>query len=275
MSWNSEWRLSTGSDRRAYTCLDPLQSEESRWFTPTRPSRMLGHLVRGAVVVAVIVPSCNTQAITVNYRIVDDYRFSWSERRMIQSIADTAIRDVRALLPTLPEDLVLDVRASDDVIPELGYTGSPVGRTVYWRVDPHRQEGVRAIADRYLRTFLFFACYQLLREQSLDHTSLMDFVVSRGLETVFGRDLGGTAEPWAEYPPEVQEWVIELQGVPDTAPRDHWMNRHPDGRRWIGSKAGVYLVDRAIAASGHSVMELMSASTEDVLQAAGSRMGPE
>ena len=53
-------------------------------------------------------------------------------QRTIQAIADTATRDAKQLLPTLPDDLVLDVRAEDDVIEELGYTGTTGGHTAYW-----------------------------------------------------------------------------------------------------------------------------------------------
>ena len=199
---------------------------------------------------------------------VDDYRFSWTERRTIQAIADTATRDAKQLLPTLPDDLVLDVRAEDDVIEELGYRGTPGGHTAYWLVDPSRSEGVVAIADEHLRSFIFFACYRVVREQTVKPVSLMDFVISGALETAFVRDSAGGLEPWADYPTEVANWVAELRSVQETEPLAHWMRRHPDGRRWIGLKAGTYLVDRAMRASGQSAAELVSASTEEVLSLA-------
>ena len=104
-----------------------------------------------------------------------------------------------------------------------------------------------------------------MRDQAVEQKSLMDFVVSRGLETAFARDVGGAVYPWAAYPPDVAGWVIELQALPENAPLGDWMRRHPDGRRWIGVKAGTYLVDRAVRASGKTATELVSTSTEDVL----------
>jgi uncharacterized protein YjaZ len=98
--------------------------------------------------------------------------------------------------------------------------------------------------------------------------SLMDRVISEGMATAFERDFAGATYPWGQYPDDVAAWVTELMALPKDAPRDHWMSRHPDGRRWIGYKAGTYLVDRAIKASGKSAAELVSASTEDVIRMA-------
>ena len=56
-----------------------------------------------------------------------------------------------------------------------------------------------------------------------------------------------------EYPDGVSGWVTDLLALPDLDPftpagqaqRRNWMSRHPDGRRWIGYRAGTYLVDCA------------------------------
>jgi hypothetical protein len=43
------------------------------------------------------------------------------------------------------------------------------------------------------------------------------------------------------------------------------MNRHPDGRRWIGYKVGTSLADRARQASGLSLAELATVPTEQIV----------
>ena len=233
---------------------------------------MLTSLGRVAVVFALLLPSCDQHAVRVDFRIVNDYRFSWTERRTIETLADSAIADARTLLPTLPAEVVLDVRASDDVIAGLGFTGGPAGDTIYWLVDPSHGEGVSAIAGLHLRQFVFLASYQLVRERLVSQSSsLMDLIVSRGLETAFARDFAGARYPWADYPPNVEDWVAELQSVVESEPSEHWMRRHPDGRRWIGVKAGTYLADRAMEKLGKSSLDLVSASTEEMLLAAGYR----
>jgi uncharacterized protein YjaZ len=47
------------------------------------------------------------------------------------------------------------------------------------------------------------------------------------------------------------------------------MFQHPDGRRWIGYRAGTLIVDRAIAASGASSAALVRVPTADILALAG------
>jgi hypothetical protein len=47
------------------------------------------------------------------------------------------------------------------------------------------------------------------------------------------------------------------------------MFQHPDGRRWIGYRAGTYIADRAIAASSRSAAELVQTPTGEILSLAG------
>jgi hypothetical protein len=97
----------------------------------------------------------------------------------------------------------------------------------------------------------------------------MDRVVSEGLATVLERDFGGGRPPWGEYPADVDQWVQELLKLPDSEPSNHWMFRHPDGRRWTGYRAGTYIADRAVAASGRSAAELVITPIDEILRFAG------
>jgi uncharacterized protein YjaZ len=92
-------------------------------------------------------------------------------------------------------------------------------------------------------------------------TSFMDGVVSEGLATAFERDAGGRLPPWGQYPQEASAWVAELLQLPLTAPYERWMFQHPDGRRRIGYRAGTYIADQAIAASGSSAADLVLVPT--------------
>jgi hypothetical protein len=100
----------------------------------------------------------------------------------------------------------------------------------------------------------------------------MDHVISTGLAVAFERDFGGRTYPWAEYPPNVEEWVKELEALPSSVERNPWLFRHPDGRRWVGIRAGTYLADRAMGASGKSAAELVLTPTADVLRMAAEDM---
>jgi len=93
-----------------------------------------------AVSAALIVASSACEPRVVDVQLVADGRaLSRDERRAIQDIADSALRDVRTLLPTLPKKLTLVVQPGKDVIPETGETATAVPpASVYWIVDPAR-----------------------------------------------------------------------------------------------------------------------------------------
>jgi len=97
----------------------------------------------------------------------------------------------------------------------------------------------------------------------------MDGPVCEGLASAFERDAAGRRAPWAEYPPDVEAWVHELMALPRTARYAKWMFRHPDGRRWIGYRAGTHIADRAIKASGLSAAQLVNVTTAEILKLAG------
>ena len=183
--------------------------------------------------------SCErTRAITVEFYIEDGYRFSQTERDTIQTIADAAVAEVRRLLPTMPKELIVKVYPGL-AIPETGETGSTASTNrVFWIVDPHRAGGVVGTAKRELRGTLFHELHHLVRSQAEQPVTLMQRVIAEGSATVFERDLAGMPAPWGEYPPNVLDWVKELRALPGDAQTRHWMSRHPDGRRWIGYKAG-------------------------------------
>jgi hypothetical protein len=49
--------------------------------------------------------------------------------------------------------------------------------------------------------------------------------------------------------------------LPDDSPRDVWLFEHPDGRRWIGMRAGTFLVDCAMKATGQTSADLVRTPT--------------
>jgi hypothetical protein len=211
------------------------------------------------------------RAITVEYPSQDGHVFSTDERQTIQRIADQTEREVRRILPKLPQEIVLEVRAGTDVISETGDNGVALdpGR-IGWMVDATRAEGVKAIAERHLRAALFHEMHHLVRgwtvkDGRVPGDTVMDAAISEGLATAFARDFANARDPWSEYPKEVASWAEEVMTLPKDAAYDEWMFKHPDGRRWIGYKVGVYVVDQAIAASGRSAADLATTSAEQIV----------
>lgn len=215
--------------------------------------------------------ACERHEIDVDFSDEGHSRsFSWSERRAIQKSADAAVREVRPLLPGLPQRLTLRARLDGDVIPETGETASAVPPAqIIWSVDPQRD--VLSVIRGQLRPTLFHELHHLARDATGSGRTLMDMVVTEGMATAFERDFANVQPPWGTPPPEVMDWTRELLAQPESAKRDHWLIRHPDGRRWIGMRVGTFVVDRATKASGRSPAELVSTSTEEILRLANVR----
>lgn len=214
--------------------------------------------------------------IVVIFLNTEEYIFTQAERNCIQAVSEAAEQRVREWLPQLTTKIELVVEVGTTVIPETGETGRTFGRKqqVTWTVDPFRAEGVMAIASAHLRSTLIHELNHVVRTQGkskaeLWQRQLLDYVVSEGLATAFARDVCGRLPRWGKYPDNVHNWVEELLVLPLDTPRQKWMFRHPDGRRWIGYKVGTYLIDRAIAASGLPFSVLTEMSTSEIVKLAG------
>lgn len=224
-------------------------------------------LVRPLIAVCTIAAFAACGAHSVKTEFYGTYEFSNAERSLIQRIADETAVEVRRHLPSLADPLALRVRSGKDVIPEIGAGASVIPPDwVVWTVDVDRPEGVSAIAREHLRGTLFHEFHHLVRGST--RSELVDHVVTEGLATAFERDFAGVARPWAVYPDNVSEWLNELLSQPSTAKRDEWLYRHPDGRRWVGMRAGTYLVDEAMKNTGKTSADLVSTSAADLLRMA-------
>jgi len=215
----------------------------------------------------VLAAGCGSPDLTIGY--YGKYEFSRAERRTIQRIADKAASDARVHLPDLPKKLTLRVESGSDVVPETGAGGTAIPPDwVRWMVDATRPEGVTAIANTGLRAVLFHEFHHLVRGTKGVPENLMDHVIFEGMATAFERDFGGAQPLMGSYPANVPEWVAELMALGPEAEQREWLFKHPDGRRWIGFKAGTYLVDQAMKQSGRNSADLVLIGTTDVLQLA-------
>ena len=215
------------------------------------------------------VPSCARDRTDVFFYIHDGYTFSLAEQRAIRTVAEAAARDVRLLLPGLPSHLIVRVNPGRKVIDEIGSSSDHTApNIVYWMVDPSRPGGASGAAHAHLRAALFFHFHRLVRLKYQRDITLMDHVISLGMATAFERDGAGRTYPWGQYPDDVGAWVTELMAQPPTENPNRWIFRHADGRRWVGIRAGTYLVDKATAASEKSAAELVAIPSAEVIRLA-------
>ncbi|NQY58328.1 MAG: hypothetical protein HRT86_17930 [Ilumatobacteraceae bacterium] len=192
---------------------------------------------------------------------------------LIGKIAAATDEEVRRHLPDLAERIVLRVWDGDDVIPETGEMGISIAAgEIAWIINADDARGTTAIARAQLRPTLFHELHHQVRgwtqHRSAVGDGLLDAVVSEGLATAFERDAASSTPLWGDYPAEVVDWYEEVRALPDDADFMQWMIVHDDGRRWIGYRAGTYIVDRAINTSGMSAAQLATTPTTDILQLA-------
>ncbi len=198
-----------------------------------------------------------------------------SARMLAETISRDVANELRQLLPDLPADITLTYSFGTGVIPGLGFGATALDpRTISFVVAPAPTHAVERILQTYLRPTLFHECHHLVRgwvrHGGMRQRHFIDGVICEGLAVAFERDAGGHATSWSDYPEQrVRGWVDELLALPRFANYRHWMFRHPDGRQWIGYKAGTYIADLAIARSGRDAAELVSVPTEHILELAG------
>jgi hypothetical protein len=213
--------------------------------------------------------------IDVTFVTTDRRTLERDEQAAIEEIAVRAISEAAKLLPGLPDRIELEVVSGSAVIPGFGSGGmAPAPGKIQWTVDPDIASGPIEIAGAELRTTMFHESHHLARGWTVSGGTagfrMIDAAVAEGMATAFERDAGGGDPPWGNYPPdEAAGWVEELLAVKN-GPQAYgtWMFSHPDGRRWIGYRAGTYLTDRAMAACGCSAADLASRSTDEVLELA-------
>ena len=215
------------------------------------------------------------QALAVEFAESVDASLTSDDRAYVTSIAEAAYREVLGFLPELGS-VTLTVSFGQDVIPETGEVGAALAPgQVLWVVDPAHPGGVRGTAAARLRGTLFHELHHIARGYvmtgSASPITLLDSVVSEGLATAFARDSADDHAPWSDYPSSADDWARELLALSPGASYQEWMFDHPDGRRWIGYRAGTYVADQAMAASGLSAAELTGTSTDRVLRLAGLR----
>lgn len=195
-------------------------------------------------------------------------------RALIAQICRSTDAELRWLLPKLPSDVTLMCSFGEQVIPEFGYGASALDKhTITFVIAPSTADEVEQIIKEHLRHVLFHEGHHLVRgwvrRGGMRRGSFIDGVICEGLASTFERDAAGHTAPWCDYPEAVRAWVDELLALPVDADYQRWMFRHPDGRRWIGYKAGTYIVDRAFERTGLDAARLVSTPSRQILELAG------
>ena len=192
------------------------------------------------------------------------------KKEEVKKVARAAAKEVSGLISLLPSYVNLVVYPSDpsNVIPEtgdMGMTYSDEYASVYFdHTIPYGK-------DKLLQGIRTTTFHELVHAASFSHDpwqpSVLYGVVTEGLATVFERDYADSKPLWGKYEDEqtMRMWLSELKELPDTGEKNHdYFISHPDGRKWIVYKTGVWVIDRLLT-SGEDLFELMKLGHEDLL----------
>jgi len=203
-------------------------------------------------------------------------RFSDDEKHLIKDMIQCAEKEVRVLLPTLPEEIEVTAIIVDrniDVVGGVSGRADAPGVVLieFSRVFPG---GISAAAQSALNLTIFHEFHHLNRGWTIQENKFGPGIpiaaVNEGLAAVFAEEYtGGYFEEAYSYPENAAEWLQEILALPVDADYSTWMmGEHPDGRNSIGYRVGRFIVHQAIKNSGQSVLELGHLAPEEILKLA-------
>ncbi|MFN1834257.1 DUF2268 domain-containing putative Zn-dependent protease [Balneola sp. MJW-20] len=201
------------------------------------------------------------------------------ERDLIKGIIEETAHKSEKLFNRFPDSIKVEVSIIDrDLSTVHGVTGramthDPAGHVIVEISEIHTG-GIAGAVDAGLRAVLFHEFHHLSRGWSITQNEFgrgIDIAaVNEGLAVVFAEEYSGVKSEGNAYPKEVEEWVQEILELPEDAEYSTWVSGiHPDGRAYIGYRAGNYLIRKAMNKSGMSILELSVLNPEEIIEMAG------
>lgn len=185
----------------------------------------------------------------------------------IKSYIEATANDVVKVLPDVSKHLNIIVLPNlSHVTEEMKVGGSAYAPELMdLTFDPSLPLGLDKFKE-YTKDTLYHEINHTVRYyyEPMSRSSELFWVISEGLGVVFERDYGKANHDWKKYVDDetMQEWYEKFKQADNPG-----FNR-PEG--WIGwaYKTGAWLVDRAVANSGKTVVELTKIPTKDIIELA-------
>lgn len=211
---------------------------------------------------------------TINFSS-EAYTFTQDEKALITQIIEKSETGVRALFPSLTEDITVNVVAIDR---NLDIVGGVTGRAdapgvIEVMVSTATEGGVSASARQALTSTLYHELHHLVRGWTITDNKYGPMhgipiaTINEGLASVFAETY--TDEYFAkayDYPEQAAQWLDEIMQLPMDANYNHWVSGfHPDGRSVIGYRLGRYVVHEAIRKTGKDILEVSEMTPEAIL----------
>lgn len=199
--------------------------------------------------------------------------FTMDEKARIEEVVVGVEAHARALLSELPPHIRVVVARVDRDLSSVGGVSGRADAPGEVLIEISRQLEGEAAAASGLRNALFHELHHQARGWTIRDNrfgpGIAVAAVNEGLAEVFAEEQTGRVLAANEYPDDVGEWAREILALPSDADYGEWMFAHPDGREAIGYRTGRYLVHRAMANSGNTVLELSQLSPPEIIELAG------
>jgi len=209
----------------------------------------------------------------------DANAFTPSQKELIREVVLESEKEIRTLLPTLPDSINVSLEIVDW---DLDVVGGVTGRTetntppvVFIQISEKFPGGVTKATQTALKHTIFHEFHHLSRGWAIQDNvygpGISIAAINEGLAVVFSEEYTGETME-ADTPPEAaiaEQWVEEIRSLPINANYQHWMFQHPDGRLAVGYRTGNYLIRKAMAKSGKSVLELSELTPDEIYKMAG------
>ena len=208
----------------------------------------------------------------------DKFKFKEEEKQLIDSIIVQSEKEIRTLLPSLPNDIKVIVTIIDRNIDVVGgISGRADAHTpgeLLIEVSNEFPDGIAAAVKTSLSSALYHELHHISRGWTIRDNKFGAGIpiaaVNEGLAVVFSELYTGVIHEGNSYPKDVDKWAEEIMALPKDASYYQWvMGEHPDGRTSIGYRTGNYIIRQAIANSGKNILELSKLTPDEILNLAG------
>ena len=208
----------------------------------------------------------------------DSLKFTESQKVFISKVISNSEEEVRKLLPKLPDSIKVIVEAVDwDLDIVKGVTGRAETNSpplVLVQISHHYKGGVIDSVYQGIKSTIFHELHHLSRGWAIQDNKfsygIPNAMVNEGLAVAFTEIYTGNINEVESYTDEADNWVKEILALPLDASYSEWMmGEHPDGRTYIGYRAGNFLARQAMKNSGKSILELSNLMPNEIIKLAG------
>lgn len=205
-------------------------------------------------------------------------KFTESQKEFIREVIVDSEKEVRNLLPKLPDGIKVIV---ENVDWDLEIIDGVAGRTetnspplVMVQISRKYKNGKIEAVRSGLRATIFHEFHHLSRGWAIQDNKfgpgIPNAMVNEGLAVAFSEIYTGIINEVNSFTDDADGWVKEILALPLDASYSDWvMGKHPDGRTYIGYRTGNYLVRKAMTNSGKDILELSELGPGEIIKLAG------